>query len=311
MPTKFSLNPVSLTHENSLKTLVENRTAYTLNKCELNIFETHATSNLVPLTFNDFVVTSMLRGKKVMHLLDAPGFDYLPGESVLVPAGITMKIDFPEAEKNNATQCIALAIDNQKIESTLNFLNEKYPKTENNYWQFQKNNYHFFNNIELAQVLNKLVKICMDGSSCKEIFADLTLQELIVNIVQLQNLNATDAYTKDEVNNNPLSFVTGFIRANIGEEIKLEDLTSKACMSKATFYRSFKREFGISPIEFIQRERIKKAKQLLADTNYSVKAVCLESGFSDVNYFVRVFKMLEGITPKQYQMVCQPNTIIH
>jgi AraC-like DNA-binding protein len=299
------LNPVSLTQEKSLKTLVENRTAYTLEKCELNVFETHQATAAVPLTFNDFVVTSMLRGKKVMHLFDQAGFDYLPGETVLVPGGVTMNIDFPEATKDNPTQCIALAIDHQKIENTLSFLNDKYPRMGDDYWNFSKNNYHFQNSIEIANLLNKIIHICSSSLPLKDVLADLNLQELIVNIIQSQNRLELDQLgeTKSNSNASPLAYITGFIKANINEDIKLGVLSEKACMSKATFYRSFKKEYGISPLEYIISEKIKLAKKLLADPKNSLKSVAFECGFHDVNYFVRLFKKMESITPGQYQQL--------
>lgn len=305
MGTTKLLNKVGITQEKSLKTLVENRTAFTLEKCELNVFETHQATHLVPLTFNDFVVTSMLRGKKVMHLYGNNGFDYLPGETVLVPGGVTMNIDFPEASKENPTQCIALAIDHQKIENTLAFLNDKYPRMGNEYWNFSKNNYHFQNSIEIANLLNKIINICSSNLPLKDVLADLNLQELIVNIIQSQNRLTLDQVAEAAINTNanPLAYITGFIKANIKEDIKLGVLSEKACMSKATFYRSFKKEFGISPLEYVISEKIKLAKILLSNPKNTIKSVAFECGFHDVNYFVRVFKKTESITPGQYQMM--------
>ena len=64
MGLRNKLQLVPLHEEHSLFTLVENRTAYTLDKCELNVFETHRQAANVNLAFNDWVLTSMLRGKK-------------------------------------------------------------------------------------------------------------------------------------------------------------------------------------------------------------------------------------------------------
>ena len=60
MPQQYKLKAITPSSEKSLKTLVENRKIFSLNFCELNIFETFQESSLVPLTFGDFVVTSII-----------------------------------------------------------------------------------------------------------------------------------------------------------------------------------------------------------------------------------------------------------
>ncbi|WP_025761917.1 AraC family transcriptional regulator [Dyadobacter tibetensis] len=305
MPQGHLLHTLALTEEKSLKTLVENRRAFTLKNCELNVFETKEYSAMVPLTFPDFVVTSMLRGKKIMHLFDQPGFDYLPGQSVLVPAHVTMQIDFPEASADNPTQCIALALDQSKIDQIIHRLNEDYPREgAGQYWQLHRNQYHFLNNVSLAQNLNKLIHICTGGGLAKDILADLALQEMIVHIIQTQNLKLTEEHPQAQ--EQPLDYVIGYIRANLTEKIAVEKLSEKACMSRTSFYRAFKREFNLSPLEFILKEKIKKAKQLLSDSRTSISEVCYQLGFSDLNYFGRQFKKSEGISPSQYRSLQEP-----
>jgi AraC-type transcriptional regulator N-terminus len=98
MPTRVHLPtavaPLALER---LHSLVENRTVYNLAGFELNVFETHHAAHRVPLRLDGLALTTMLRGKKVMHLPGREAFDYLPGESVVVDKDELMEIDFPDA----------------------------------------------------------------------------------------------------------------------------------------------------------------------------------------------------------------------
>lgn len=298
---QHKLNLVNLSQRASLQTLVENRTAYTLARCELSIFETYQSSLKVPLTFNDFVITSMLRGKKVMHLNDKKGFDYLPGETVIVPAEETMKIDFPDASENNPTQCIALAIDNSQIKQTIRYLNEFFPKEgSGGNWSLNYDQYHFYNNEDIAFLINKVIRICSERSLEKDVLADLTLKELLVRIMQTQNLQSIGI--NGDPNHNPLAYAIGYIKANLAQKISIDKLSDKTCMSKATFYRLFKRELGVSPNDFILTEKITRAKEMLVKPGSKIAAISYALGFSDANYFTKVFKKLVGITPGSYQV---------
>jgi AraC-like DNA-binding protein len=292
-----------LTNEKSLKTLVENRTLYALDKCELNVFETHQAASQVPLTFGDLVVTSMVRGKKIMQLDDDPSFTYLPGETVIVPPNVTMKIDFPEASFYTPTQCIALAIDHEHIARTLEFLNYKYPREGKNSWELKMNDYFFYNTAELTEVINKLMFVCMDNNQMKDVIADLTLQELLVRLIQLQHRNMLEVDAKENHGKNAITFTVNYIKENVLNKITIEELCKLACMSKATFYRVFKRELGMSPNEFLILERIKIAKKFIRETSVSINQIAYEVGFEDVNYFCRTFRKLEQISPTQYRLL--------
>ena len=301
MTNKNLVSPLALSNRREISTLVENRKAYTLNHCELNIFETYQRSELVPLTFSDLVITSMLRGKKVMHLFDQPGFDYLPGETVIVPPNITMKIDFPEATANQPSQCTALAINQQEIMSTLDFLNENYPREDNRTWKLNYNQFHFFNNYELAQLINKLIRISTGDALTKDVLANLTLKELLIRIMQMQNLHEVNTNMHELSQSSRFAYVVEYIRIHLTEKLNIDALSQMAFMSKPSFFRAFKHELGISPVDYIIKERIQFAKQLMNNPYNSISEACFKAGFNNLNYFSRAFKKIEGITPSLYK----------
>lgn len=298
MQIKESLKQLPFSTQSQLQHLVENMRAYTLADYELNIFETYESAALVPLEFTDLVIINMLKGKKVMHLQDKVSFDYHPGETLLLPEYTKMQIDFPEARMDEPTQCTAITINESKIKEVVNYLNEFYPKKDaKSNWTFQLDKFHYNNNEELNRLTNRLFQVSLSGELHKEALSDLILKELMIRIMQTQGLLVLEE-AKDK-NTSVFTYIKQYIKENIGEKISVENLCAQVGMSKSGLHRAFKTEFGVTPIEFLIRERLKHAKKILRLTK-SVKEACFSSGFSDVNYFVRLFKQREGVTPGHY-----------
>jgi AraC-like DNA-binding protein len=300
----YQLGKFNTTHISKLKTEIEQKTTFTLNKCELNIFETHKKAENVKLSFDGFTITSMLKGKKIIHVNDANGFEYVPGETLMLPSASEMVIDFPEANYSNPSQCTALVIDNSYLQKQLEYINDLYPRdTEfGNYWNINPSQLFLQNDEKMALLSTRLIKIFSGNDPMKDVLVDIRLKELVLSIMRLQNFNHLDnPLIKVNKANERFKAVVDYIKKNIKSDINSLDLSKLAYMSKSVFYRAFTNEFGIPPNKMILIEKIKYAKKLIASTNYNLSEICYESGFSDPNYFSRVFKKIEGTTPSLYK----------
>lgn len=303
MAAKHRLKTIALTKADCLKTLVENRRVFNLEHCEMNIFESFQRAFRVPLTFPDFVITSMIRGKKIMHLFSDPAFEYLPGETIILPAGEPMIIDFPEATMENPVQCIALTVDGTYVRDTVQYLNTYYRSDngESTQWDLRFSQYHFDNEAEVSALINKLIRICTSGDLTKNIYADLNLKELLIRLIQSQQLFQVKGEADQHSNRSRHHFVLHYIHEHLTEKIPIDTLSRKAYLSRNMFFKWFKQQFGITPLEYVNRERIRLAKQLMAQSAGSISDISFQCGFSDVNYFVRLFRKSEGITPGAYR----------
>ncbi|MEL6462236.1 MAG: AraC family transcriptional regulator [Cyanobacteria bacterium J06641_2] len=99
-----------------------------------------------------------------------------------------------------------------------------------------------------------------------------------------------------------LLLVTDYINDNIASEIKLLDLASVAGISQYHFSRLFKKSLGISPNQYVIKQRVEKAKSLLKNSELSVTDVAFSCGFNSHSHFGKYFRQFTGFTPKQYRV---------
>lgn len=293
--------PEQFYQSRKLEHLVENQTSYTLEHAALHIFETHHQAEKVMLQFRQPVLASMFEGKKVMHLRDKPSFDFLPGESLILPSEELMCIDFPEARMDTPTRCLAMAISEEKIEEVIRLMNETMPKVNGEEWKFMEWNFHFTNDPGIYRILQRLIYLFTENHPSKDLFVGFMLQELLVRILQANEQKYYQGLSAEHCHDTRLGVALQYIQKNLHRSITVKELSAKACMSESSFHRAFKNELGISPIRFINEARIRLATRLLKDPSRQVKDVYLDCGFECRSYFNRQFKKQTKMSPKEYR----------
>lgn len=100
----------------------------------------------------------------------------------------------------------------------------------------------------------------------------------------------------------PFEKVVSFIENNYRSPITLEELASKAGMSRKYFGEYFKKASGKSPIDFLNCYRVERAAEMLVHTDSLVTEIAFECGFNDLSYFIKTFKKQKNTTPARYRV---------
>lgn len=91
-----------------------------------------------------------------------------------------------------------------------------------------------------------------------------------------------------------------YIDEHLSSDLSNEDLARILKISEGYLRKLFLKELQITPKQYILKRRIKRAKQLLINTPWTVTAIAEECGFSSVYHFCRAFRGHTGLTPTQY-----------
>lgn len=98
-----------------------------------------------------------------------------------------------------------------------------------------------------------------------------------------------------------LQNVKDYLDQHYAEKISLDNLAEIFYINKFYLTRIFKEQFGLSVSNYLLSVRITHAKQLLRFSDFSIEKIGQECGIDDSNYFSRIFKRVEGISPGEFR----------
>jgi two-component system response regulator YesN len=112
--------------------------------------------------------------------------------------------------------------------------------------------------------------------------------------------HALDGQSK--VNSTAVAKAVDYIKKNYRQEVSLTDVSRVIYLNPQYFSRVFRREMGMTFVDYLTMVRIEKAKELLLGSDLPVSAIAREVGYPDANYFSRIFKKKEHISPTEYRL---------
>ena len=93
-----------------------------------------------------------------------------------------------------------------------------------------------------------------------------------------------------------------YIENNYKKDLSLKKVSKEVGLSLYYFSHLFKEEVGVSFVTYLNKFRIKKAKELLVNSKLNIAEISFDVGYNDPNYFTRVFKEYEDLTPSEFRI---------
>ena len=147
------------------------------------------------------------------------------------------------------------------------------------------------------ELIKEIYRIASSDDYIKDMAIFHKLSELLFMLME------ETVYQEDENRNNKYDIdqIKNYIDNNYIKDISLDDLSELFYINKYYLTRIFKEKYGSTINTYISSKRITKAKELLRFSSSSIADIALACGIKDPNYFSRLFKKIEGISPKDYK----------
>ena len=103
-----------------------------------------------------------------------------------------------------------------------------------------------------------------------------------------------------------VQMVQRYVSRHLTEELTVKDAARLCSMSESYFSHMFKKETGQSFVDYVNRQRIRKAEKLLTETNLRIGEISAAVGVENSNYFSVLFRKINGLSPQEFRLGKRP-----
>ena len=141
-------------------------------------------------------------------------------------------------------------------------------------------------------------------------YSNLLLGQLLLRLLRLnmplkRKFVPSENFYYDENLSPVVVKIIAFIENNYRKDLQSENFEKHLNYSYRFLSKLSKMEIGFTPVEFLEQQRIKVAKEKLVLTDEEIKTISEEVGFPNIHHFSRSFKRVVGIPPGQYRKTAQ------
>lgn len=159
--------------------------------------------------------------------------------------------------------------------------------------------FHAHDPASFENTLDELYSIADSSSYIKDMKIYEKLSSLLTLLME-ESWNP-DLTRKQHAKKQNLQNIKDYIDSHYQEKITLDTLSEQFFINKYYLTRVFKEQFGVPVVSYLIQVRITHAKRLLRFTDHSIERIGQECGIGDANYFTRIFRKVEGVTPGGYR----------
>ena len=157
-----------------------------------------------------------------------------------------------------------------------------------------------FESAEISGCLRNILREMEQKSPGYEDVCQAFMEILVIRLMRSTTLSvATEPQTI--AGNRQCALVRRYIDDHFKEALTLDLLAEEAHMNKYYLSHAFKKEYGVSPINYMLSRRIDESKYLLAETDLSLSRIAQLLGFSSLSYFSQAFRKTQDISPMEFR----------